>query len=104
MVLDTQIINDQILVSSRNHLALYDTNNLGDALWSQPRLPMNGDQSKRNILRATCTQNKRSNHLLSLGLHGNAARNRRTDLSTGKGKWLHDDSGFGAGKIKTLFR
>ena len=96
MVLDTQIINDQILVSNRNHLALYDTNNLGNALWSQPRLPTNGDQSKRNILPGYFVPKIKNQTIYSRwGFMAMPQGIAAFDLSSGKGKWLHDDFGFG---------
>ena len=103
MVLDTQIINNQILVSSRNHLALYDTNNLGNALWSQPRLPMNGDQSKRNILPGYFTPKIKDQTIYSRwGFMAMPQGIAAFDLSSGKSKWLHDDFGFGSNKNQNI--
>ena len=94
MTLDTQIINDQILVSSRNHLALYSAKEPEKAIWSQPRLPMNGDQSRSNISPGYFIPEIKDETLYTRwGFMAMPQGIAAFDLKSGKGKWLKDDFG-----------
>ena len=96
MTLDTQIINDQILVSSRNHLALYSAKDPEKAIWSQPRLPMNGDQSKSNFSPGYFIPEIKDGTLYTRwGFMAMPQGIAAFDLKSGKGKWLKDDFGLG---------
>ena len=99
MVLDVQVIKNNLLISSRNHLALYNINDTSKSIWSQPRLPMNDDRSKRNILPGYFVPEVKNQTIYTRwGFKAIPQGIAAFDLASGKAKWLYDDFGFGPGQ------
>ncbi|MCP4849932.1 MAG: PQQ-binding-like beta-propeller repeat protein [Verrucomicrobiaceae bacterium] len=89
--MDMGIINEQLLVSSRNHLAVYPAASPASPTWSQSRPPSANDRNHRNILPGYFRPGIEKNTIYTRWGFGALPQGVAAfDINTGAALWLHD--------------
>ena len=89
--MDMRIINENLLVSSRNHLAVYPTLNPTSPSWSQSRPPSANDRNHRNLLPGYFRPGMEKDTIYTRWGFGALPQGVAAfDINTGAALWLHD--------------
>ncbi|MCH2061611.1 MAG: PQQ-binding-like beta-propeller repeat protein [Verrucomicrobiales bacterium] len=89
--MDMRIINGQLLVSSRNQLAVYPGSNPATPTWSQSRPPSANDRNHRNILPGYFRPGVEKKTIYTRWGFGALPQGVAAfDIDTGAALWLHD--------------
>jgi outer membrane protein assembly factor BamB len=89
--MDMGIINTQLLVSSRNHLAVYPAADPASPTWSQSRPPSANDRNHRNILPGYFRPSVEKDTIYTRWGFGALPQGVAAfDINTGAALWLHD--------------
>ncbi|MFP6875128.1 MAG: PQQ-binding-like beta-propeller repeat protein [Verrucomicrobiales bacterium] len=90
-VIDMRIINENLLVSSRNHLAVYPTSSPASPRWSQSRPPSANDRNHRNILPGYFRPSVEKATIYTRWGFGALPQGVAAfDIKAGEALWLHD--------------
>ena len=96
--MDMRVINGQILVSSRNQLAVYPASTPTTPTWSQSRPPSANDRNHRNILPGYFRPGVEKNTIYTRWGFGALPQGVAAfDMETGAALWLHDRFGLNKG-------
>ena len=89
--MDMRIINEKLLVSSRNQLAVYPTSDPSTPTWSQSRPPSANDRNHRNILPGYFRPDVEKTTIYTRWGFGALPQGIAAfDTETGAALWLHD--------------